>query len=209
MAGIRSRRQAKGKRAGNRRDRQGHGARTLPPGIAGLRDRALLLLGFSGAFRQSELVVLNVSDVEWTPEGCRITIQRSKGDQEGHGQQVAIIKGAVACPVAALRQWLDAAGIIEGPIFRRVLRGGHVTQHRLGAESVRLLVKGHAGRIGLDGRDFGAHSLRSGLATSCARAKAPLTKIMEITRHKDTSVLINNYIRPIALFEDHAARGLL
>lgn len=183
--------------------------RTLPPGIAGLRDRVLLLLGFSGAFRRSELVALNVDDIEWTPEGCRITIRRSKGDQEGHGQQVAIIKGAVACPVVALRQWLDAAGIVEGPIFRRVLRGGHVTQHRLGAESVRLLVKGHARRIGLDGRDYGAHSLRSGLATSCAMAKAPLTKIMEITRHKDTSVLINNYIRPIALFEDHAAKGLL
>jgi site-specific recombinase XerD len=184
-------------------------ARALPPGVAGLRDRALLLLGFSGAFRRSELVALDVSDIEWTPEGCRVTVRRSKGDQEGHGQQVAIVKGTVACPVTALRQWLDAAGIIDGPIFRRILRGGHVTPQRLGAESVRLLVKRHATRIGLDGREFGAHSLRSGLATSWARAKAPLTKIMEITRHKDTSVLINSYIRPIALFEDHAAQGLL
>lgn len=183
--------------------------RTLPPGISGLRDRALLLLGFSGAFRRSELVALDVDDIEWTPEGCCITVRRSKGDQEGLGQQVAIIKGAVACPVAALRAWLDAAGIADGPVFRRILRGGHVTQYRLGAESVRLLVKRHAARIGLDGREYGAHSLRSGLATSCARAKAPLTKIMEITRHKDTSVLINNYIRPVAMFEDHAAQGLL
>jgi hypothetical protein len=91
----------------------------------------------------------------------------------------------------------------EGPIFSRILRGGHVTQYRLGAESVRLLVKRHAARIGLDGREYGAHSLCSGLATSAVRAKAPLTKIMEITRHKDTSVLT------VALFEDHAARGLL
>jgi site-specific recombinase XerD len=89
--------------------------RALPPGISGLRDRALLLLGFSGAFRRSELVALNVNDIEWTAEGCRITVCRSKGDQEGLGQPVAIIKGAVACPVAALKAWLEAASIPRGP----------------------------------------------------------------------------------------------
>ena len=117
--------------------------RSLPTDLSGVRDKALLLLGFAGAFRRSELVALDASDIEWTPEGCRVTVRRSKGDQEGLGQQVAIVKGVVACPVTALRQWLDAAGIVEGPIFRRILRGGHVTQRRLGAESVRLLVKGH------------------------------------------------------------------
>jgi integrase len=110
---------------------------------------------------------------------------------------------------AIAKSWLMAVKREADVILTMHPKGGHVTPHRLGAESVRLLVKGHAGRIGLDGREFGAHSLRSGLATSCAKAKAPLVKIMEITRHKDTSVLINNYIRPIALFEDHAARGLL
>jgi site-specific recombinase XerC len=98
--------------------------RKVPGGLKGLRDRALLLLGFGGAFRRSELVALNVDDIGETDEGLRVTIRRSKTDQEGVGCTIAIVRGGACCPVKALRAWLDAAGITEGPVFRPVRKGG-------------------------------------------------------------------------------------
>jgi integrase len=87
--------------------------------LRALRNRAIILLGFAGAFRRSELVALNVEDFEESPEGMLVTLRRSKTDQEGLGRRVAIPRGEIACPVAALRAWLDAAGITEGAIFRQ------------------------------------------------------------------------------------------
>lgn len=118
--------------------------------ITAVRDRALLLLGFAGAFRRSELVALNAADVEEVPEGLRVTIRRSKTDQEGAGKVIAIVRGEVACPVAALRDWLRAADITEGPLFRPIRRGGHVQDERLTDRSVANIVKSHAERVGLE-----------------------------------------------------------
>jgi site-specific recombinase XerC len=110
-------------------------ARAVPRGLKGLRDRAVLLLGFGGAFRRSELVALDVSDIEETDEGLRVTIRRSKTDQEGKGVTIAIVRGGAYCPAKAMRIWLDAAGITEGPIFRPVRKGGKVRDQRLTASA--------------------------------------------------------------------------
>src|SRR5215475_6257156 len=122
-------------------------ARTVPAGLKGLRDRALLLLGFGGAFRRSELVALDVADIQFTDDGLRVTIRRSKTDQEGQGATIAIIRGGACCPAKAVKAWLDAAGISEGPIFRPV-RKGKVRQSRLTAKSVCDLTKSYAGKLG-------------------------------------------------------------
>jgi site-specific recombinase XerC len=126
-----------------------------------LRDRAVLLLGFAGAFRRSELVALDVADIEDVPEGLLITIRRSKTDQEGQGRKVAIPRGEIACPVAALKAWLEAAGITEGAVFRRVFnkRNQRVSAARLGACNVAAIVKVAARKLGLEAAGF------AGLAT--------------------------------------------
>ena len=118
--------------------------------LTALRDRALLLLGFAGAFRRSELVALDVADIEEVPEGLRVTIRRGKTDQEGRGAVIAIVRGEIACPVTALRAWLDAAEITDGPLFRPIRRGGHVQPTRLTDRSVANIVKQpcRAGRTG-------------------------------------------------------------
>jgi site-specific recombinase XerD len=132
-------------------------------GLKGMRDRALLLLGFAGAFRRSELVALNCEDLEESETGFKITIRRSKTDQEGEGATIAVVRGAVACPVEALKAWLSAAAITTGPLFRRVHKGGKVGA-RLTDQSVADIVKVHANRVGLDPKLFSGHSLRSGFS---------------------------------------------
>jgi integrase len=136
--------------------------------LAGKRDRALLLLGFALAARRSELVALDVADLEDCPEGFRITIRRSKTDQEGAGAKVAVCRGSIACPVAAVKEWLAAAGIIEGPVFRPVGKGGRLRPGRLSPQMVALIVNAYAARLGLDPGAFSGHSLRSGFLTSAA-----------------------------------------
>jgi site-specific recombinase XerD len=163
-------------------------ARKMPTTSKGLRDRALLLLGFGGAFRRSELVALDVTDIEETEDGLRITIRRSKTDQEGQGATIAVIRGGACCPVKALKAWLDDAGIIEGPVFRPARKGGKVRDRRLTAKSVCDLVKSYADRVGLDASTFGAHSLRSGFLTSAARRGASVFKMRDVSRHKSMDV---------------------
>ena len=117
--------------------------------LGGLRDRAVLLLGFAGAFRRSELVALDVGDLEECDAGLRIRINRSKTDQDGHGATIAIVRGSTpACPVKALQEWLQAARITEGPLFRAVAKGGRVGTARLSDRSVAQIVKRCAGTIG-------------------------------------------------------------
>jgi integrase len=138
----------------------------------------------------------------------RVTIRRSKTDQEGAGATVAIVRGSVACPVEALKVWLGGAGITEGAIFRRVNKGGKVLPERLTAQSVALIVKAHARRAGLDPRVFAGHSLRSGFLTSAARRGASIFKMMEVSRHRSVDSL-RDYVRDADLFRDHAGAGLL
>jgi site-specific recombinase XerD len=181
---------------------------TAPDRLSGLRDRALLLLGFAGAFRRSELVALDVADVAEAKTGLLITIRRSKTDQEGEGVAIAIAKGDIACPAQALREWLDAAGIETGPIFRPINKAGMVAQERLTDRSVANIVKAYAERAGFDASTFSGHSLRSGFLTSAAAKGASIFKMMDVSRHKSVDTL-RGYVRDAELFKDHAGAGLL
>jgi site-specific recombinase XerD len=175
-----------------------------------LRNRAILLLGFAGAFRRGELVALNVDDLEETAEGILLTLRRSKMDQEGLGRRVAIPRGEIACPVAALRAWLDAAGIVEGAIFRRIFnkRCQRVTERRLAPRNVAAIVKQGAARLGFDPSTFGGHSLRAGFVTSAVKRGANLIKITDVTGHKSLEML-KTYSRDAEAFVGHAGAGLL
>jgi site-specific recombinase XerD len=176
-------------------------------GLKGLRDRALLLLGFAGAFRRSELVALDIADIEETESGLRITIRRSKTDQEGAGQTIAVPRGTIADPVAALAAWRAAAGITSGALFRSIRKGGKVGA-RLSAQSVADIVKSAAARCGLDPAAFAGHSLRSGFLTSAAARGASVFKLMDQSRHRSMDTLAG-YVRDANLFVDHAGAGLL
>src|SRR5919204_198374 len=178
----------------------------LPNTRVGLRDRALLLLGFAGAFRRSELVALNVADLEETEDGFRVTIRKSKTDQEGQGQTIGIMRGSAACPVRAVKAWLATAGISEGAIFRPV--PGEVAAERLAPRAVANIVKKYARQLGLPINDFSAHSLRSGFLTSAARRGASVFKMRDVSRHTSMDVL-QGYVRDAELFHDHAGAGLL
>jgi integrase len=174
-------------------------------GRKGLRDKALILVGFFGALRRSELVGLNIEDVEFTPEGAILTIRKSKTDQEGRGRAVAIpyAKRTDLCPVRALQAYLKALGRTEGPLFVSMHKSQY-TQKRLSAYAVALIVKDYADRLGLDPRLFGGHSLRAGFATTAALIGATEDEIALQTGHKSMTVL-RGYIRRASLFERNAA----
>jgi integrase len=174
--------------------------------LASLRDRALLLIGFAGALRRSELVALDVADVAVTRQGLRVVIRRSKTD--GAPATIAIALGRRACPVKALKAWLAAAAISEGALFRRVNKAGRVLPHRLSAQSVALIVKARAQRAGLDPTQFSGHSLRAGFLTSAAKSGASIFKMMDVSRHRSVQSL-KGYIRDGEMFANHAGRGLL
>lgn len=178
----------------------------LPEGILGTRDRALLLLGFAGGFRRSELVGLDRADVAITVEGAVVTIRRSKTDQEGEGRKVGIPYGSNpdTCPVRALAAWVDAAGIEDGPLFRPVNRHGQVGAGRLSGYAVALVVKRYAEKAGLDAARYAGHSLRAGLATSAANAGASERSIMAQTGHR-SAAMVRRYIRDGSLFRENAA----
>jgi site-specific recombinase XerD len=178
--------------------------------LRALRDRAIILLGFAGAFRRSELVALDVEDLEEAPEGLLVMIRRSKTDQEGIGRKVAISRGEIACPVAALRAWLEAAGIIEGAVFRRVFNkhAQRVTDRRLAARNVATIVKAAAAKLGLEAAAFAGHSLRAGFVTSAVKRGANLIKITDVTGHRSLEML-KTYSRDAEAFVGHAGAGLL
>lgn len=178
----------------------------LPAGLLGIRDRALLLVGFAGAFRRSELVGLNYEDCEFTRDGLTVTLRRSKTDQEGEGRKVGIPYGSNpdTCPVRALQAWIDAAGIEAGALFRYVNRHGHVQPGRLSDKAVALVVKRYAAAAGLDASKYAGHSLRAGLATSAAIAGASERSIMAQTGHRSVA-MVRRYIRDGNLFRENAA----
>jgi site-specific recombinase XerD len=177
--------------------------------LKGKRDRALILLGFAGAFRRSELVALDVEHLEFCDSGLRVTIRRSKTDQEAAGQTIAIVRGSIACPVAELRGWLEAAHITSGPVFRAVAKGGRrIADQRLSDRAIANVVKAAAQRLGLNAFDFSGHSLRSGFLTSAAARGASIFKMMDVSRHRSMDTL-RGYVRDADLFRDHAGAGLL
>jgi site-specific recombinase XerD len=174
--------------------------------LIGVRDRALLLVGFAGALRRSELVALDVADVVENGDGLVVTIRRSKTDQEGEGATLGLPFGSdpATCPVRALRAWLEAAGIADGAIFRPVDRHGQLADRRLSDRAVAEVVKRTAAASGLDPAAYAGHSLRAGLITSAAEAGAHERDIMRHSRHKSVPVM-RRYIRDAGLFTDNAA----
>lgn len=207
-----------------------------PDTLTGKRDRALLALGFSGAFRRSELVALDVEDLREDKDGLRVRVRRSKTDQEGRGQEKAIPHGRFIRPVALVREWLDAAGITEGPVFRPVSRSGRVRKPaqvalvsgeegggpvphlsakgadysapRLTTQAVADIIKQYANAAGLDASTFGAHSLRAGYITTAAERGADLARIMDQSGHRDPRTVVG-YIRRANAFKDHSGSGFL
>jgi integrase len=184
-------------------------ASAAPGGLKGLRDRAILVLGFSGAFRRSELVALDIADLVECDDGFRIRIRKSKTDQEGQGVTIAIVRGTgISCPVKAVKAYLAAANITEGAVFRSIRKGGRIRAERLSGKAVCDITKAYARKLALDSAAYGAHSLRSGFLTSAARKGASVFKMRDVSRHKSMDVL-SGYIRDANLFEDHAGAGLL
>jgi integrase len=183
----------------------------LPDDLRGLRDRALLLIGFAAGMRRGELVALDVDDVVGEPEGLSVTIRRSKTDQEGQGRVVGIVhgsRGPLTDPGSAMWDWREAAGIGDGPLFREVDRGGRVGATRLSDRAVARIVKKAAASVGIDPTLTSGHSLRSGLATSAAAAGAPERAIMATTGHRSTA-MVRRYIRQGSKYVDSASRYLL
>jgi site-specific recombinase XerD len=162
-----------------------------PANLLGLRDRALILIGYAGGFRRSSLAMIEVSDIADRADGIGITLQKSKTDQEGVGRVVPIPFGtqAATCPVSALRAWLAAAGITHGPVFRGVDRHGRVSAHGLNPDSIARLLRRSAARAGLMTANLAGHSLRSGLVTQCAINRVSPFATMEVTGHKSLAVL--------------------
>ena len=181
----------------------------LPATLLGLRDRALLLVGWAGSFRRSALVALDVPDPAFGVDGVALNVRRDKTDQEGQGRALPVPFGSSAevCPVRSLRAWLDAAGIVEGPVFRSVNRHGKLGG-RLSDRAVALIVKRAAASIGAEASAFAGHSLRAGFATSAARAGRHDRDIMRHTGHKSRAVF-DRYVRAAHLWNDNPAAGLL
>ena len=168
----------------------------IPNTLRGKRDKALLLLGFAGAFRRSELSAL------------KIIIRQSKTDQEAQGQEIAIYKGVRLRPVEAVKEWLEAAHLTDGHLFRSLLKGNKVSANALSPFSISQIVKKYAALAGFVEGDFSAHSLRSGFITSAAERGASLFKMMEVSRHKSVDTL-QGYVRKAELFKDHAGSSFL
>ena len=165
-------------------------------GIKGARDRALMMLGFAGAFRRSELVALNVEDLGMRGAQMVVTIRSSKTDQEARGRVVVVPKGSrkSRCAVEATVAWLETAGIAAGAVFRPINRHGTVLEKRLSAGSVGVVVKRSAAKLGLDPRHYGGHSLRAGYVTTAALKGVPLWRVREQTGHS-RETMVECYIR--------------
>jgi integrase len=178
-------------------------------GVKDIRDRALLLIGFAGGFRRSELVAIVVVDVARFRQGLIIHLRRSKTDQEGHGRKIGIPYGRTRhCPVAALDTWLALAGTENGPIFRPVDRHGRIRRERLSGEAVSLVIRERLAAAGFDPTGFSGHSLRAGFATSAAQAGVSTLKIRSQTGHASDAMLAR-YVRDGELFTGNAAGALL
>ena len=169
-------------------------------GLKGARDKALLLVGFAGAFRRSELVSIKVDDVQFVLEGMIIHLRRSKTDQVGKGRDIAIpyMRGA-SCPVKALKAWLDQSEIQCGFLFRGVNRHGGVVEGGLTPQSVALIIKERAKAVGLNASTYSGHSLRAGLVTSAAKSGVSNWKICQQTGHQSEQVM-QGYVRDTQLF---------
>jgi site-specific recombinase XerD len=183
-------------------------AAATPDTLRGCRDRALVLLGFAGAFRRSELVAIRVEDLGFELDGLRVRLPRSKTDQEGRGHVVPVLRGQQSCPVRAVSAWLARAGITTGPVFVRIDRAGNVRpDSALSPQTVALIVKWYAFKAGFDPRPYAGHSLRRGFATQAAMNGVTPYKLRAVTRQ--TLATLQQYIDDAEAFVDHAGRHML
>ncbi|MDB4339741.1 site-specific integrase [Pelagibacteraceae bacterium] len=173
--------------------------------IKKLRNRTLILIGFGGGFRRTELISIDHEDIDLVEEGVKITLRRSKTDQFGEG----LVKGLPYftnekyCPVTSLKNWLNLSKIKTGPIFRRFAKGSILTSHRLTDQSVALIIKDCLKLAGIENQNFSGHSLRSGFATVAADSGADERSIMAMTGHKTTQ-MVRRYIRDANIFKNNA-----
>ena len=170
-----------------------------------LRDRTIILIGFSGGFRRNEIVSLDYDDLDFVEEGLKINIKRSKTDQFGEGsiKGLPYFDNSQYCPVVSLKNWIDIAKINSGSLFRRFSKGSRLTEKRLTDQTVALLIKEYLQLAGIDNKNYSGHSLRSGFATSAAESGAEERSIMAMTGHK-SSEMVRRYIKEANLFKNNA-----
>ena len=177
--------------------------------IKKLRDKTIILIGFGGGFRRSELTSIDYEDLEFVNEGLKITVRRSKTDQFGEG----MIKGLPYftnqnyCPVTNIKKWIEISKISTGPIFRRFSKGSSLTNKRLTDQSVVLLMKKYLNLAGIENKNFAGHSLRAGFATVAAESGADERSIMAMTGHKTTQ-MVRRYIREANIFKNNALKKI-
>jgi len=169
------------------------------------RDKTIILVGFGGGFRRTELVSIDHEDLEFVPEGVKITIKRSKTDQFGEGMVKGLpyFSNELYCPVINLKKWLELSNIKSGPIFRRFAKGSVLTNNRLTDQSVVLIIKDCLNLAGIENKNYSGHSLRSGFATVAAESGADERSIMAMTGHKTTQ-MVRRYIREANIFKNNA-----
>tara|TARA_B110000881_G_C18374234_1_gene412751 strand:- start:2 stop:748 length:747 start_codon:yes stop_codon:yes gene_type:complete len=173
--------------------------------IKKLRDKSIVLIGFSGGFRRSEIVSLDIEDLDFVSEGLKITIRKSKTDQFGEGSLKALpyFNNQEYCPVINLKKWIKISKIENGALFRRFNKGSKLSEKRLTDQSVALLIKEYLKLAGIDNKNYSGHSLRSGFATASAESGADERSIMTMTGHKSTE-MVRRYIKEANLFKNNA-----
>ena len=173
--------------------------------IKKLRDRSIILIGFSGGFRRNEIVSLDYGDLDFVSEGLKINLRRSKTDQFGEGSVKGLpyFNNSQYCPVLSLKKWIGVSNIKSGPLFRRFSKGSKLTENRLTDQTVALLIKEYLKLAGIDSNNYSVHSLRSGFATSAAESGAEERSIMAMTGHKSTE-MVRRYIKEANLFKNNA-----
>ncbi len=173
--------------------------------IKKLRDRALILIGFGGGFRRTELISIDYEDLDFVEEGLKITLRRSKTDQFGEGlvKGIPYFSNEKYCPVISLKNWINLSKIKTGAIFRRFAKGSILTSNRLTDQSVVLIIKHCLKLAGIENKNFSGHSLRSGFATVAAESGADERSIMAMTGHKTTQ-MVRRYIKEANIFKNNA-----
>ena len=173
--------------------------------IKKIRDRSIILIGFSGGFRRNEIVSLDYDDLDFVPEGLKIRLKRSKTDQFGEGtlKGLPYFDSSQYCPVLSLKKWIETSNVKSGPLFRRFSKGSKLTDYRLTDQTVALLIKKYLNLAGIDSKNYSGHSLRSGFATTAAESGAEERSIMAMTGHKSTE-MVRRYIKEANLFKNNA-----
>jgi len=172
--------------------------------IKKIRDRTIILIGFSGGFRRNEIVSLDFEDLDFVQEGLKITLRKSKTDQFGEGSVKGLpyFDNTQYCPVVSMRNWIEISKISSGSLFRRFSKGSKLLHYRLTDQTVALIIKEYLTLAGIENKNYSGHSLRSGFATSAAESGAEERNIMAMTGHKSTE-MVRRYIKEANLFKNN------